>query len=48
MCGTYFKEKKILFKWLLQGYKVPDRATTISRFRKDYLSNEVIEDLFYR
>lgn len=31
---------------MLQGYKAPDYAT-ISRFHKDYLSNEVVEDLFY-
>ena len=39
--------RDINFRWLLQGYKAPDHAT-ISRFRKDYLSNEVIEDLFYQ
>jgi transposase len=32
---------------LLQSYKVPDHAA-ISRLCKDYLSNEVVEDLFYR
>ena len=39
--------RDINFRWLLQGYKSPDHAT-ISRFRKDYLSNEVVEDLFYQ
>jgi len=39
--------RDINFRWLLQGYKAPDHAT-ISRFRKDYLSNEVVEDLFYQ
>ena len=34
-------KRDINFRWLLQGYKAPDHAT-ISRFRKDYLSNEVI------
>lgn len=40
-------KRDINFRWLLKGYKAPDHAT-ISRFRKDYLSNEVIEDLFYQ
>ncbi len=40
-------KRYINFKWLLQCYKAPDYAT-ISRFRKDYISNEVIEDLFYQ
>jgi len=40
-------KRDINFKWLLQGYKAPDHAT-ISGFRKEYLSNEVIEDLFYQ
>lgn len=40
-------KRDINFRWLLQGYKAPDH-TTISRFRKEYLSNEVIEDLFYQ
>ena len=40
-------KRDINFRWLLQGYKAPDHAT-ISRFRKEYLSNEVIEDLFYQ
>ncbi|MCR3761934.1 IS1182 family transposase [Clostridium felsineum] len=40
-------KRDINFKWLLQGFKAPDHAT-ISRFRKKYLSNEVIEDLFYQ
>ena len=37
-------KRDINFRWLLQGYKAPDHAT-ISRFRKEYLSNEVIKDL---
>nr|WP_242951930.1 transposase [Clostridium felsineum] len=40
-------KRDINFKWLLQGFKALDHAT-ISRFRKKYLSNEVIEDLFYQ
>ncbi|MFT8350889.1 transposase [Clostridium saccharoperbutylacetonicum] len=40
-------KRDINFKWLLQCYKAPDHAT-ISRFRKDYISNDVIEDLFYQ
>ena len=40
-------KRDINFRWLCQGYKAPDHAT-ISRFRKEYLSNEVIEDLFYQ
>jgi len=40
-------KRDINFRWLLQGCKAPDHAT-ISRFRKDYISNEVIEDLFYQ
>src|SRR5476649_154071 len=40
-------KRDINFRWLLQGYNAPDHAT-ISRFRKEYLSNEVIEDLFYQ
>ncbi|OOM16710.1 IS1182 family transposase [Clostridium saccharobutylicum] len=40
-------KRDINFRWLLQGYKAPDHAT-INRFRKDYLSNEVVEDLFYQ
>ena len=39
--------RDINFRWLLQGYKAPDHAT-ISRFRKDYISNEIVEDLFYQ
>ncbi len=39
--------RDINFRWLLQIYKTPDRAT-ISRFRKDYLSTKVVEDLFYQ
>ncbi|WP_160693480.1 IS1182 family transposase, partial [Clostridium sp. C2-6-12] len=40
-------KRDINFKWLLQCYKAPDHAT-ISRFRKEYISNEIIEDLFYQ
>ena len=40
-------KRDVNFRWLLQGYKSPDHVT-ISRFRKDYLSNEIIEDLFYQ
>ena len=40
-------KRDINFRWLLQGYKAPDHAT-VNRFRKDYLSNEVVEDLFYQ
>lgn len=40
-------QRDINFKWLLAGRKAPDHAT-ISRFRKEYLSNEIIEDLFYQ
>lgn len=40
-------KRDINFRWLLQGYKSPVHVT-ISRFRKDYLSNEIIEDLFYQ
>jgi transposase len=39
--------RDINFRWLLQGCKAPDNAS-ISRFCKEYLSNEVIEDLFYQ
>ncbi len=39
--------RDINFKWLLHCYKAPDHST-ISRFCKDYISNEVIEDLFYQ
>ena len=35
-------KRDINSKWLLQDYKAADHAT-ISRFRKEYLSNEVIE-----
>ncbi|WP_081604003.1 transposase [Clostridium saccharoperbutylacetonicum] len=34
-------ERDIKFKWLLQCYKALDH-TIISKFRKDYISNEVI------
>lgn len=40
-------KRDINFKWLLQCYNAPDHAT-ISRFRKEYISDEVIEDLFYQ
>lgn len=40
-------KRDINFKWLLIGEKAPDHST-ISRFRKDYLSDTVIEDLFYQ
>lgn len=40
-------KRDINFKWLLGAEKVPDHST-ISRFRKNYLSDEVIEDLFYQ
>ncbi|WP_160678416.1 IS1182 family transposase [Clostridium sp. C8-1-8] len=40
-------KRDINFRWLLKGCKAPDHAT-ISRFRKEYLSDEVIEDLFYQ
>lgn len=40
-------KRDINFKWLLAGGKSPDHST-ISRFRKDYLIEEVIEDLFYQ
>ena len=39
--------RDINFRWLLQSCKVPDHST-ISRFRKEYLSNDIIEDLFYQ
>lgn len=39
--------RDINFRWLLQSCKAPDHST-ISRFRKEYLSNDVIEDLFYQ
>ena len=40
-------KRDINFRWLLIGDKAPDHST-ISRFRKDYISDEVIEDLFYQ
>ena len=40
-------KRDINFRWLFQVYKAPHH-TTISRFRKEYLLNEVIEDLFYQ
>lgn len=39
-------KRDINFMWLLNGRKAPDHST-ISRFRKDYLSDS-IEDLFYQ
>ena len=39
-------KRDINFMWLLNGSKAPDHST-ISRFRKDYLS-DTIEDLFYQ
>lgn len=39
--------RDINFRWLLQSCKAPDHST-ISRFRKEYLSNDIIEDLFYQ
>ena len=39
-------KRDINFMWLLNGSKAPDHST-ISRFRKDYLSDS-IEDLFYQ
>ncbi|MGL5086418.1 MAG: IS1182 family transposase [Clostridium sp.] len=40
-------KRDINFKWLLAGGNCPDHST-ISRFRKDYLGEEVIENLFYQ
>lgn len=40
-------KRDINFKWLLGPEKAPDHST-ISRFRKEYLSEDVIEDLFYQ
>lgn len=39
--------RDINFKWLLEGKDVPDH-TTINRFRRTYLSDNIIEDLFYQ
>lgn len=40
-------KRDINFKWLLAGQNIPDH-TTISRFRKKYLSDNIVEDLFYQ
>lgn len=39
--------RDINFRWLLAGQSAPDHAT-ISRFRRHYLSDGVLEDLFYQ
>lgn len=39
--------RDINFRWLLAGASAPDHVT-ISRFRSHYLSDDVIEDLFYQ
>jgi transposase len=39
--------RDINFRWLLAGVSAPDHVT-ISRFRRHYLSDDVIEDLFYQ
>lgn len=39
--------RDINFRWLLAGTKAPDHCA-INRFRKQYLSDEVIDDLFYQ
>jgi transposase len=39
--------RDINFRWLLSGNKCP-HYTTISRFKKKYLSEEILEDLFYQ
>lgn len=39
--------RDINFRWLLAGQPAPDHAT-ISRFRRNYLSDGVLEDLFYQ
>ena len=39
--------RDINFRWLLAGQPAPDHST-ISRFRHDYLADEVLEDLFYQ
>lgn len=40
-------KRDINFRWLLAGQTPPDHCA-INRFRKIYLSDEVIEDLFYQ
>jgi transposase len=39
--------RDINFRWLLAGQKAPDHAT-ISRFRSHYLSDGIIDQLFYQ
>lgn len=39
--------RDINFKWLLAGIQAPDHCA-ISRFRKLYLTNEVMDDIFYQ
>jgi transposase len=39
--------RDINFRWLLAGQAAPDHVT-ISRFRNHYLSDEVVDDLFYQ
>lgn len=39
--------RDINFRWLLAGQPAPDHAT-ISRFRRNYLSDGVLEDLFFQ
>lgn len=39
--------RDINFRWILAGQKAPDHAT-ISRFRRNYLSDGVIDRLFYQ
>lgn len=40
-------KRDINFRWLLAGRKAPDHCA-VNRFRKYYLSDEVIDDLFYQ
>ncbi|MFD1414396.1 transposase [Oceanobacillus jeddahense] len=39
--------RDINFRWLLQGYATPDHAT-ISRFKQKYLTDTVMEQLFFQ
>ncbi len=39
--------RDINFRWLLAGQPAPDHVT-ISRFRNHYLSDDVVDDLFYQ
>ncbi|UUI01458.1 IS1182 family transposase [Oceanobacillus jeddahense] len=39
--------RDINFRWLLQGYAAPDHAT-ISRFKQKYLTDTVMEQLFFQ